>query len=82
MGSIGILLGVISGLTTIALLLKPFFGSLEEFGECLRYSMTPDIFSWFRGEGMDDLWAELKLSAWAICGIAVGFGVSSLVARF
>lgn len=80
MDSFGTLAGVISGLATMALLFKPFFGSFEEFGECIRYWFTPDIFSWFSGEGMDGFWAELKLAAWGISGLAVGFGVNALFA--
>ena len=80
MNSIGILAGVISGLATMALLFKPFFGTAAEFWECLRYSMTPDILSWISGEGMDDFIAELKLGVWCVCGIAVGIGVNSLIA--
>ena len=52
MNSISTLAGVISGLAMMALLFKPVFGTAAEFWECLRYWMTPDIFSWFNGEGI------------------------------
>lgn len=48
------------------------FDNLEGFGESLKYSLTPDIFSWIRGEGIDDMWAELKLFGFvALCALLV-----------
>ena len=68
-----IALSIAAGLLTLALLFKPFFGDLGGFLECLRFWLTPDIFSLFRGEWAEDWWAEMKLGMWLICGVAVGF---------
>lgn len=45
------------------------FGSWSEFGECIRYAITPDAWSWIKGEWADDMWAEMKLAFFVIgCG--------------
>lgn len=38
------------------------FGSWAGFGESIRYMLTPDAWSWIRGEWMEDTWAEMKLA--------------------
>ncbi|MFT5326542.1 MAG: hypothetical protein ACI8P0_004418 [Planctomycetaceae bacterium] len=80
MDTAGIIPGAIAAILTLALLFKPFFDNAEGFVECLRYSMTPDIFSWFNGEGVEDWWAEMKLSLWLICGGAAGYGAYAIIA--
>ena len=48
------------------------FGCMEDFLECVRYWLTPDIISMFRGEYGEDFWGELKLFWWlALCVGAV-----------
>ncbi len=48
------------------------FGNWGEFRECIRYLLTPDIISLFRGERGEDWWAEMKLAYWVVlCGCAV-----------
>jgi hypothetical protein len=48
------------------------FGSWENFGECLRFWFTPDIFSMLRGEFTEDAWAEFKLLYFvAVCAVVV-----------
>ena len=46
-------------------LFKFFYGCIfrdeEDFNNSLKYSITPDIFSLFRGEYFKDYFAELKL---------------------
>ena len=68
------ILGVVAGIAALALLFKPFFGDASGFWECLRFWLTPDIFSLFRGEWTEDWWAEMKLGFWLMCGGVVGFG--------
>lgn len=41
------------------------FKDWDEFVEAVKFYITPDIFSLFRGEFVDDLWAEYKLGFWA-----------------
>jgi hypothetical protein len=40
---------------------RALFGGWSGFGEALEYSIKPDILSWIQGNGLDDLWAEVKL---------------------
>ncbi len=40
------------------------FNSWDEFGEAVRFWITPDLFSAFRGEFAADWWAEIKLGIW------------------
>jgi hypothetical protein len=68
-------IAILAGVATLALLFKPLFGGSEDFFDCLRYTFQPDIFSWFRGEWGEDLWAELKMGAWLGCAFAAGMGV-------
>jgi hypothetical protein len=66
---------VLAGLVTLALLFKLFFRDLEGFQECLEFAVKPDILSWVTGDLGEDLWAELRLFAWIVCGGLVGLGV-------
>jgi hypothetical protein len=48
------------------------FDDWEGFLESLKYLATPDWWSWLRGEGIEDWWAELKFFFWVIgCGLVV-----------
>lgn len=67
--------GVVAGAVTAALLWKPFFGTLDDFVECLGYWFTPDAWSFLRGDGIDDFWAEFKLGIWLILSVSVGWSV-------
>ncbi len=52
---------------------RAIFGTWEDFGECLRFWFTPDIFSMLRGEFTEDAWAELKLLYFVVlCVLLVG----------
>ena len=68
-------LGVVAGIGVLALLFKPIFGDTGGFLECVRFWLTPDVFSLFRGEWAEDWWAEMKLGIWIFCGVVMGFGV-------
>lgn len=58
------------------------FHDWYDFLDCVRFWLTPDIFSILHGEGLDDLWAELRLAAWVIlCGGAI-YAESQLLQRF
>jgi hypothetical protein len=75
----GIFLGIITGIIVMALTWRLIFSDWDDFGESIRYTITPDIFSWLSGEIFEDWWASFKLSLWlasgAIPGIAVGYFV-------
>ena len=70
-----IILGCIVGITVLFLLFKPMFGSADEFFSCVKYWLTPDIISLFRGRDhyWQDHWSELKLGVWLALGGGAGF---------
>ncbi len=55
------------------------FRSLDDFLESIRFWLTPDLFSAFRGEFMDDWWAELKLGLWIAACTGCVFGEAYLI---
>jgi len=59
-----------------------WFGSWEDFLECLKFWLTPDIFSWFYGEGVDDWWAETKLGFWLFSCVCCVVVEAYLIHRF
>lgn len=57
------------------------FDSWDDFWEAVKFWLTPDIVSIFRGEWVEDRWAELKLFYFlALCAMAV-FGVHVLLGK-
>ena len=62
---------IAAALVTAALLYTLLFEDLEEFTECVKFYLTPDIISLFRGKFWEDYWAETKLALW--------LGISALV---
>lgn len=69
------LIGIITGLAVLILLFKPFFGDMSGFLECLRFWLTPDFVSLFRGEWQEDWLGEMKLFFWLVCGGGAGFAM-------
>ena len=57
----------VCGLPFMLMLGKLLFGSWHGFFEALRFMLTPDLVSLFRGEGLDDQWASLKLIVFYCC---------------
>jgi len=68
-------IGIFAGIAALILLFKPFFGDAEGFMDCVRFWLTPDVFSLFRGEWIEDRWSEMKLGLWLLCGVGTGFAV-------
>lgn len=75
MAILSIVLGVIAGAAVMALLFKPLFGDKEEFIDCVKFWITPDLLSLLFGEYCKDRWSELKLGLWIFCGVMSGVGV-------
>ena len=70
-----LVIAIIAGVLTLVLLFRPFFGCFEDFVECLRFWLMPDILSFLRGELEDDWISEFKLWFWGGLGFAVGASV-------
>ena len=75
MATVAAVAGLVAGVGVMILLFKPLFGDKEEFIECVKFWITPDIFSLFSGEYLEDRWSELKLIFWLVCGLLTGTGV-------
>ena len=69
---------LISGSLTLWLLFPVLFGDKDEFMTCLKFWVTPDIISLFRGEYWADHWAEFKLFIWLGCAAAIAYGAYHL----
>lgn len=52
---------------------KWIFGDWDGFWECIRFWLIPDLWSLFRGEWLEDQWAQMKLGFFVVlCAGAVG----------
>ena len=71
-------LGVIAAITVMYFTYKLIFGCWDELSDALSFWLTPDIFSWIRGEAMDDFFAEMKLGVWILTGVATYWGMTNL----
>ena len=65
------------GLLVAGLLFRAFFDDWDGFMECVRYYLTPEIISIFRGEWGENGWAEMKLSVYI--ALSVGSGTLAFI---
>jgi hypothetical protein len=72
------IIAVLAAIVALYLVYKVLFGDLDELIDAFKYWFTPDIFSWFSGEGFDDFVAEIKLAIWIISGVGTYIGVMAL----
>ncbi|MFC2715417.1 hypothetical protein [Kingella denitrificans] len=63
---------IAAALLTAVLLYMLLFEDWDDFLECVKFWLMPDIISMFRGKYWEDVWAELKLLVWL--GISIGVG--------
>lgn len=63
---------VMAGLANAAMLYYLLFKDFDDFVECLKFWLMPDIISLFQGKWLDDTWAEIKLLVWLGISVAVG----------
>ena len=59
-----LILAILSGVATLIISFKLFFRDRYDFWECIKYYLTPDIISAFRGDWKHDIWAEATLFVW------------------
>ena len=72
--SVGV--GIAAGVGVLVLMFKPIFGNAQGFGQCVKFWLTPDVFSLFRGEYCEDRWNEMKLGLWIAMGVITSVCVS------
>lgn len=59
---------IVANLPVFYAIRRLIFPTWEDFGEAVRFWLTPDLLSMFRGEWAEDQWNELKLLVWiALC---------------
>jgi hypothetical protein len=61
---------------------KGFFGDLHGFLEALRFVLTPDWFSMFQGEWLNDQWQSIKFVVFVVMCIGAVAGEFWLLWRF
>jgi hypothetical protein len=66
---------ILIGLLMAWLLFRFFFDDFGDFMECIRFWLTPDIVSLFRGEWMENEWATMKVFLYF--GLSVGSGFAT-----
>ncbi len=64
------------------LLGKCMFDDWAGFLECMKYWVTPDSWSFFKGEALDDWFAEMKLFIWMAGCIGAVLGEYYLLAKY
>lgn len=70
-----VILSIIVSLAVGYMLYKLLFDDLDEFLHCIKFWLTPDIISLFRGQYYEDMWAEIKLILWLAITIGCGYGI-------
>jgi hypothetical protein len=72
MSTLGWIILVVANIPLYWLVGWILFKDWENFWDCLKFWLTPDIISLFRGEWIEDQWAQVKLSLWLVlCAGAV-----------
>lgn len=68
------LLLFVGNIPLYVLLGRLVFASWDGFVGSLRYSISPEEWSWLRGERIQDWWAEVAPGVWLLgCTLAVVF---------
>ena len=82
MNSLPLIVAIVVGIITFAVLYQPFFGEKKDFWECVGYCLMPNFLSWLAKNLQHDYGKSMKLGIFfALCFLA-GFlaheGVASL----
>ena len=67
-----VVLSVLVGLGVGRLGFGLFFTDADDFCDCLRFSLTPNLFSLFRGEYLEDVAKSMKLGLFMALVIGSG----------
>lgn len=69
---LGVLVLIVLNIPVYKRLINTFFENTADFYECIRYVLTPNLFSFFRGEYLRDVYSEFKFGLYMIaCGVVV-----------
>ena len=72
---------IAAALLTAVLLYMLLFEDWDDFLECVKFWLMPDIISMFRGKYWEDAWAELKLYGWALVSGWAHWCITTSVSR-
>lgn len=67
-------LSIMAALVVLRYSFKFFFDDLQDFADCLKLLMTPDIVALFRGDWDRQNWASLKIIVWLVFAGSAGYG--------
>ena len=72
MHAVAVIAAIVAGFLVARPLFKWIFDDGDDFWDCVKFSFTPNLFSFFRGQYFDDMKQSLKLSCFcfAIGGAA------------
>ena len=76
-----IVLGVVN-IPLYLLLGQAMFDSWAGFGECLKYWLQPDSWSFIKGEWSEDQWSEFKLMIFVVLCFGMVIGEFSLIRKY
>lgn len=65
------ILVVVANVPLYWLMYRILFDDVDELADAIKFWFTPEIISAFRGEHVDDIWAELKLGALVVCSVGL-----------
>lgn len=72
----------ISSLPMYGLIARIFFGDkLETLGEAIKYVLTPDLVSLFKGRYVDDYWHSFKFGAFLVTCVLWVLAISELIVK-
>jgi hypothetical protein len=72
MSTVGWIILMVANLPLYWLVGWVLFKDWDNFWDCIKFWLTPDIISLFRGEWIEDQWAQMKLFVWlTLCAGAV-----------
>lgn len=81
MSKTGWIILLCANLPTYWLLGWVVFREWEEFWECVRFWLTPDWLSGFRGEYFEDMWAEMRLFFWLVLCAGTIYGEWHIITK-
>ena len=82
MSTLGWIILVVVNIPVCWLLGWVVFKDWGDFWECVKFWLTPDIISAFRGEWIEDQWAQMKLFLWVALCAGAFFGESIALAKW
>ncbi|TDR20832.1 hypothetical protein C8D91_1810 [Marinicella litoralis] len=68
------ILSILTGAVILKYSFKYFFQDSQDFIDCVKYWLTPDIIAFLRGEWDRQYWSEMRLFFWLLLGSLSAYG--------